>query len=178
MRFALATMLAAGLVLATTARAQETARLVDLSRQVANGALDIKNRQAAPAERPRKLGERVLRGLFTEDRDRINPDPVYQRFDEAANDLVSAAIELDRHASRGGSYSNIDEERRFIRQFRQIERLAMDVDRVLPGSRARTIFIDDVKPAMHSIRRELPTLSAFRDREERRDFYRRDFDRM
>jgi len=94
---------------------------------------------------------------------------------------VNAAKELDR-ASREfspgreraydrdrGTHAREEAERRFIRQFRNTERLALDVDRGLSSPTARGVFTNQISPGLAAIRADLPTLAAYRGSEGRRE---------
>lgn len=171
MRFALAAVLGLGLV-AGQVLAQEHTRIVDLAQKLAESTEQLKLEQTAPTGKPRKIGERILRNILTDGaEDRARNDPIFERFDIAAEDLARAARDLDHPDSRRS------DERAFIRQFREVERIAMDVDRTLTRPAARSIMHNDVKPSLVGIRREVRSLSAWRD-DGRRDFYRRDSDRL
>lgn len=166
-------------------------KLLDLSRQVANGSDAMRQQLERGEPQSGKLGKRILNNLLNggqENRD--GRDPIYREFDLAAQDLVAAAKEMEHGAGgsdrsdrgdrndrgdrggrggRGESRSNVDAERRFIRAFRGVERLSENVDRSLTAPTARGIYQNQISPALVAIRAELPSLVAFRDHEERRE---------
>ena len=204
------TLLGAGLILATAVGAQDNQvvrettttvtreiqggqsvqvvtpvnfRLLDLSRQVARGSDTLRDQVARGEPQSGKLGQRILSNILNgPPENREGRDPVYRQFDQAIEELVAAAKDLERDSreSRRGvrqtrdgrviiPRAEYDAGRRFIRQFRSVERLAAEVDRSLRAPTARDIFTNQVTPGLSSIRAELPTLAAFREGREHHD---------
>jgi hypothetical protein len=172
MRLALVTLLGLGLALGQAA-AQDNQRLIDLANQLSISAENLKVQQAGvPQRSSKKVGERILKSLLTDgETERAANDPIFERFQDSAAVLASRSRDLARRRA------DIGDERAFIRQFRETERLAMDADRALTNRAARDIMVDEVKPTLRDIRREMRTLTSWRD-DDRRDFYRRDAGRL
>ena len=127
--------------------------------------LDRANRHALEraAERHHEL-DRDGEGRHEVDReDRHEVDREERQHDLAREDHHEARVDGNR----------IDAERRFIRQFRNVERLASEVDRTLTAPTARGIFNEQITPGLRGIRAELPTLAAFREHHEEERVIRR-----
>ena len=159
------------------------ASLLELSRQVASGSDALREQVSRGEPQSGKLGQRILKNLLTgSGENREGRDPVYRQFDLATQELVAAAKELERASRESGreirhdhdgrvvaQRADYDAGRRFIREFRTVDKLAGEVDRSLTGPTARGIFTNQVTPGLSGIRAELPTLAAFRDSRELRD---------
>lgn len=165
----------------TTVRADATLasapKLLDLSRRLSDGAVSLREQVERGEPRSGKLGQRILRGLLEGNQSRDTNDPIYRELDRASMELENAARALARsqRARRIDVRDAQDAERRFVRQFRQVDRIVADIDRSLTAPTARGVFTSQVQAPMNEIRAEVQATASWRDREERRD--RRSFER-
>lgn len=181
-----------GLVFAATASAQRPTvvttvqadatlasapRLLDLSRRLNDGAVSLREQVERGEPRSGKLGKRILKGLLEGNQNRDADDPIYRELDRASLDLENAARELARsqRSRRLDVRDAQDAERRFVRQFRRVDRIVADIDRSLTAPTARGVFAAQVQAPMNEIRAEVQATASWRDHDERRD--RRSFDR-
>ena len=164
MRHAMAAALAAGLVLTGSALAQGVhttyVRLAELARQVDSGADQLQERLREHPGREGHVGERILRNLLTEAADdRDAQDPVFQRLVEAARDLNRAGRDL-----AASDIQDPEAERRFIHEFRDMDRVERSAEPKVSRSGPRRILIDRIEPALAEIRSTLPQLASFGER--------------
>lgn len=161
MRHAIVLVLLAGSALA------QAPDVVELSRRLNDGAVALREQvERGEPVTEKKLGKRILKGLLLGDRNREAQDPVYRDLDRATLDLENAARELARsqRSRRLDVRPAQDAERRFARQFRQVDRLASDIDRTLTAPTARGVFTAQVQAPLDQLRTEVQAMGALTTR--------------